>query len=143
MPFTSRARCLDLFAGSGVLGFEALSRGADFCCFVDASAEAISYLRTNAELLKIPAANFQIIHAAFPKLPTLAAAAFDIVFLDPPFHSQLMQPLITWLHHSQILTAGALLYLEIPQDTALSLPEGWKIFRRQQTRTLVYQLIQT
>lgn len=78
---------LDLFAGSGQLGLEALSRGAKHACLADKSADAIKVIRTNAEKTRL-ASSCTIIHADHAEtLARLRGSKFDIVFLDPPYHS--------------------------------------------------------
>lgn len=141
-PFISNAVCLDLFAGSGVLGFEALSRGARFSCFVDNHPRALTDLRDNAEKLAIKPEQFAIIRGRVPQLMIqLPAAPFDIVFLDPPFHQNLLAATIDWLLNSHALKPGALIYMEMEKNLQLILPAGWEIFRQQQTATLTFQLV--
>ncbi|TPW17985.1 MAG: methyltransferase, partial [Halothiobacillaceae bacterium] len=76
------ARCLDLFAGSGALGFEALSRGANEVVFVEIDPAAVQALRANAQRLQ--ADNAQIIHEEALRYLAKPADPFDIIFLDPP-----------------------------------------------------------
>jgi 16S rRNA (guanine966-N2)-methyltransferase len=91
MPTIKDARCLDLFAGSGALSFEALSRGAQSAVMIDQSPQVIAVLQENAALLKINTAEFYC--ATSPQgLKKLHLTPFDIVFLDPPFHQQLIAP---------------------------------------------------
>lgn len=142
MPYIADAVCLDLFAGSGVLGFEALSRGARYSCFVDQHPQVLAHLRANAEKLALKSTEFAIIRALAPQqLPPLPQAPFDIVFLDPPFHQNLLAAANTWLVQSQALKPGALIYMEMEKNLDLILPESWEIFRRHQTHTLTYQLV--
>ncbi|MCQ2797201.1 MAG: 16S rRNA (guanine(966)-N(2))-methyltransferase RsmD [Bacilli bacterium] len=77
------ADVLDLFAGSGALGFESLSRGAKHCTFVDASKEAIDVLRKNQATLK--ETNCDIIFADYKDALKRLKTPFDIVYLDPPY----------------------------------------------------------
>lgn len=142
MPFIADAKCLDLFAGSGVLGFEALSRGAQFSAFVDAHPQVAAELRINAEKLGISAEQFTITRAQVsPRLPPLPQAPFDIVFLDPPFQQNLLSAAITWLQHTQAVKSGALIYMEMEKNLNLVLPQDWEILRSHTTRTLIYQLV--
>lgn len=77
-------RVLDLFAGSGALGIEALSRGASYCVFVDASLDAANTVQKNLETLK--ETNARVIRSDYRSaLSSLAKEQFDIVFLDPPY----------------------------------------------------------
>lgn len=78
------AHVLDLFAGSGALGIEALSQGADFCHFVDFSKDAITVIKDNLSTLKID--NADVTYASFERfLQSYDGKPFDIVFLDPPY----------------------------------------------------------
>jgi 16S rRNA (guanine966-N2)-methyltransferase len=81
-------RVLDLFAGSGALGIEALSRGATFAAFVDSDRRAVTALRANLTKLEVPTAAFSV-HAqdalAALKKATTRGDAYDVVFLDPPY----------------------------------------------------------
>ncbi len=140
-PYLSQATCLDLFAGSGVLGFEALSRGARFNCFVDQHPKVIHSLQENAKKLTIAAEYYAIIQAKVPMAMGLPSGPFDIVFLDPPFHQNLLTPTLSWLITANLLKPGALIYIEKENDLDLKLPEGWEIYRCKQTKTLTYQLI--
>jgi 16S rRNA (guanine966-N2)-methyltransferase len=91
-PRLAGARCLDLFAGTGALGLEALSRGAAHCDFVEKSAQAAATLRSNVAALESEAAT---VHAkdALEFLRDTDAVKFDIVFLDPPFAADMLPEL--------------------------------------------------
>lgn len=142
MPFIVGAKCLDLFAGSGALGFEALSRGAQFTCFVDSHPQAIAALRVNAEKLAIEPNRLAILRGLVPeKQLLLPEAPFDIIFLDPPFHQNLLPPSVRWLTRLALLMPGALIYMEMEKEEHFILPEGWEIFRKQETASLIYQLV--
>jgi 16S rRNA (guanine966-N2)-methyltransferase len=108
MPILPGARCLDLFAGSGALGFEALSRGAKEVLMFDRSKEVVDSLRANVNRLEAQQA--QIFHANIPKEWPLAGEKFDVVFLDPPFKSGLLELTLELL--PAILAEGAYIYLE-------------------------------
>ena len=144
MPFINGATCLDLFAGSGVLGFEALSRGVRFSCFVDSHPQALSGLRVNAVKLAMTSSQFAIIRGQAPRrVPSLPNTPFDIIFLDPPFHQNLLPATIDWLASSESLKPGGLVYLEMEKNLTLTLPAGWTIIRQQSTASLVYELVQS
>lgn len=135
------ATCLDLFAGSGVLGFEALSRGAKHVTFVDNSPEVIASLKKNVATLNVESFA-DIIQAECPdSLLTLKHAPFDIVFLDPPFFQNLIPATIDWLEGSNYLEAGALIYVEMEGSLSpLPLAVDWETFRWKKTSTLIYSL---
>ena len=110
------SRCLDMFAGSGALGFEALSRGASHCCFVDQNAAVLKQIQTNCVLLDATA-NSELLLADASK-PIDLEGRFDIVFLDPPFKGSELEACIDWLLTSSLLKPDALIYIE----TAKSAP---------------------
>lgn len=142
MPYISDAKCLDLFAGSGVLGFEALSRGAGFCCFVENHPQALTALHTNAKALALKPEQLAIMRGFVPKrLPVLPQAPFDIIFLDPPFHQNLLSKTNRWLLQSHSVKPGGLIYMEMEKELNLTLPEGWTVVRQQATSSLIYQLV--
>jgi 16S rRNA (guanine966-N2)-methyltransferase len=138
------AHCLDLFAGSGMLGFEALSRGAAQVTMVDQHPEVISHLQRVADQLKVD--EIKIIRSEIPAstlLNQLAGAQFTHVFLDPPFHQGLVQTTCAWLASSGLLKSGALIYIEAERSLdPLPLPAGWKILRSKTTGQVGYHLIQ-
>ena len=91
-PRIEGARCLDLFAGTGALGLEALSRGAAATVFVEKSALAVGALKSNVE--KLGAEGATICKAdAFQYLRQIPVKSFDIVFLDPPFAADMLEEL--------------------------------------------------
>lgn len=81
-------RVLDLFAGSGALGFEALSRGAAYVCFVDNGAKAGELIRANADKLRVTS-EISLLKRDATKLGPCAEAGFDLLFLDPPYGKEL------------------------------------------------------
>jgi 16S rRNA (guanine966-N2)-methyltransferase len=113
------ARCLDLYAGSGALGFEALSRGAAEVTFVERDRKAAATLKKNAETLD---ASARILNMPAAKFLSSHPEPFDLVFFDPPFadadaHSRLPD-LLKW--H---LSESGLLYLETSKRNELPMPE--------------------
>jgi 16S rRNA (guanine(966)-N(2))-methyltransferase RsmD len=96
-PRLGGCRFLDAFAGSGGIGLEALSRGAARVVLVDAAAPAVAAARANAELLKEAGGEVRVFRQdALVALPALAAAGerFDVVYVDPPYASDLYEPSI-------------------------------------------------
>jgi 16S rRNA (guanine966-N2)-methyltransferase len=106
--------CLDLFAGSGALGFEAASRGARAVTLVEPDRRACRSLRDNARLLGAP--QVEVLEADALGFLSADSRRFDLVFLDPPYRSQLLPQLLQALPPH--LEAGARIYLE-----AAALPE--------------------
>lgn len=134
------ARCLDLFAGSGALGFEALSRGADVVVFVERAPEAMAALRANAARLGIgpPAARFELADAL--QYLQHCTTSFDVVFLDPPFDTQMLQPALSALEATDALAAGAFVYIEARAGTLPALPAGWEWHRSHRAGQVAYGL---
>ena len=106
---------LDLFAGTGVLGVEALSRGADRAVFVDQAPRALEVVRRNLEQCGLTGLAEVVRHDLRRGLPPGATApgqAFDLVFLDPPYGRALADPLLAPLGRTGILARGALVVVE-------------------------------
>jgi 16S rRNA (guanine966-N2)-methyltransferase len=128
------AHCLDLFAGSGALGFEALSRGAKSVTFVELSKPVAQQLKINLKTLNSTAA--QVAQGdSLQWLDQLVEQPFDIIFLDPPFNQGLMQSIVDKLFISGTINSQQTwLYLE--QEKQLdwpSLPEDWICHREKST----------
>jgi 16S rRNA (guanine966-N2)-methyltransferase len=132
------ARCLDLFAGSGALGLEALSRGASHVTFVEHDGAAARELQARlAEWQATAGRVTQMDALQFLKAPP---EAFDIVFLDPPFDSDLIAQAAKLLT-PRWLAPGALVYIEhAARETLPPLPEGWTRARAKQAGEVGYDL---
>lgn len=149
-PYIENANCLDVFAGSGALGFEALSRAARSVTFYDINALVISALKKNAEILKADNAIIQhadlLNRSAAGRLRVLQDKdqKFDIIFCDPPFDKNLLLATCEKLVSDGLLNKNALIYLECKKgsvDFAL-LPSTFKIIKHKQTQTIDYLLCQ-
>jgi 16S rRNA (guanine966-N2)-methyltransferase len=136
------ARCLDLFAGSGALGLEALSRGAAAVDFVDTAASAIAQLHSNLQTLQ----STQPLYAttAVAQLAAYGASGqppFDIIFLDPPFAQQLLAPCTALIEQHQLLTQGSWVYVETGRrDLLPPLPDHWQLYREKNAGQVNYRL---
>ena len=135
------ARCLDLFAGTGALGLEALSRGAAEAVFVEQSAAAVRTLQNNIRMLDANGAT--VIKAdAFAYLES-RPVPFDIVFLDPPFAADSLDELCRLLEQRDVLANDALVYLE--QDRSrpeVELPDQWQLLKNKTAGNVRYMLAQ-
>lgn len=137
-PFIEGSRCLDLFAGSGALGLEALSRGASQVVFVDQHPQVIKGLRSNLDLLG--STTGEVIQADAIHFLRGDTQPFDIVFLDPPFRQGLLQPCLHMLAEGW-LAPGARVYIEIEvEEGEPELPEGWKLVRSKKAGQVAYHL---
>src|SRR5512142_608994 len=127
MPVIEGARCLDLYAGTGALGIEAISRGAAACTFVESDRAIARELRENLARLKVD--NARVIEG--DALAALAGRAepFDIVFLDPPFGGPRWTASAERLESGGWLAASAWIYVESPAEATFSLPATWMLHR--------------
>ena len=139
-PVIEGARCLDLFAGSGALGIEAASRGAGEVVMVDTAGSVIRQLEKNRALLKLD--RLTIVRAEALQFLEQPPSAFDVVFLDPPFSDDLLQPICQRLDMGW-LSDGARIYLEEDVSRPFpTLPSGWKWLREKTAGQVRYGLAQ-
>ena len=122
------ARCLDLFAGTGALAFEALSRGAAEIVMVESNPKIIESLNQHAKTLGSEGHIIQLADAI--SWMKQGIKGFDIIFLDPPFGQGYIEQCCTIISEQSLLNARGLVYIESEKN--LSLPDGWKI--RKQTK---------
>ncbi|KQR10694.1 MULTISPECIES: 16S rRNA (guanine(966)-N(2))-methyltransferase RsmD [Xanthomonas] len=138
MPRLRGARVLDLFAGSGALGLESVSRGAAHATLIERDPGLAQRLREHVTKLEA-ADQVQVLQEdALRWLERTPAAPVDIVFVDPPFAAGLWPSVFERLPAH--LAAEAWLYLEAPADLALQLPAGWHLHREGGTRQVRYAL---
>lgn len=125
------AYVLDSCAGSGVLGFEALSRGAAHCTFIEMNRAQSDMLQQSAEQLRLDADTYQIINGTAEQVlmqSHLVSRPFDIVFIDPPYAEDLWQPILTMLISQSLISPTTLIYLEADKDLAAQLNQLANIF---------------
>ncbi len=124
------ASCLDLFGGSGALGFEAASRGARSVVVVDHKLSVIRQLKTTADQLQ--ANEFEFVCSDAMRYLHSCDRKFDIVFLDPPFSQNLLQQAVNGLARSHCLNSDAAIYIECEISAEnLQIPETWKAVRKK------------
>lgn len=138
------ARCLDLFAGTGALGLEALSRGASKVIFCELNTTAQQQLQAN--LATLNANNGELKRTAAGELLNnpQGDTPFDIVFIDPPFAENLWNTTLEALLHPEAnwLSEHALIYLEYPKNTAITLPATWRIRKTKTTGQVTFTLLE-
>lgn len=139
------AQCLDLFAGSGGLSFEALSRGAAHVVCIDSGYKVCEHLRQTAEKLDAQDA-VTVVTGQTPTLDLdIPAGGFNLVFLDPPFEQAeaLLESSLNWLHTTPgLLADDALIYIELPRRLRLVLPPVWAFYRHTQGGQVQYGLLE-
>ena len=145
-PYIYQSFCLDVFAGSGVLGFEALSRGAEKVVFIERNSNTVKNIKQNGDQLDAAAA--VIFHE--DALSWLQAVSqnqrterhFDLVFLDPPFHSHLLEKSCALLNNSGILAEDAIIYVEHAVNTDVTLPDNWFCLKQKTAGLVSYKLFE-
>jgi len=140
MPFIDGARCLDLFAGTGALGIEALSRGAAAVDFVETDPRLAQALRENLGRLHQESAAAVRCGDAISILASVPATRYDIVFIDPPFTAALWETAAAALHAGDWLRDGALIYLEMPAHAQPVVPPQWELHRSSTAGAVRYLL---
>jgi 16S rRNA (guanine966-N2)-methyltransferase len=139
-PEIQGARCLDLFAGSGALGIEALSRGAEVSVLVERDSKAAAQLKANLETLK--AEHGRVVNA--DALGFLQKgntdAPYHIVFIDPPFQLKLWQAVIEALEAGNWLAENATIYIESGRDDEYQPPINWQLHRDKHAGAVSYRL---
>jgi 16S rRNA (guanine966-N2)-methyltransferase len=143
MPYLSNANCLDCFAGSGGLGFEALSRGAAHVTLVELNKAAAQQLSANKTLLKtenIAVCNTDVLSFLNLESTNTNKVFYDLVFLDPPFHQQLVEHTAKRLNHK--LSDQALIYVEMEASSNQELPNNWHLLKQKVAGQVAYQLYQ-
>ena len=134
------ARCLDVFAGSGGLGIEALSRYAKHCVFFEKDKQAATLLRKNLQTL---GASADVIQGDALSLLNDQRQPFDIIFVDPPFGMNLVNPTLTSLSQNQLLASGSLVYIEQEsQASDIMLPPACRVLKEKRLPQLHYLLIE-
>ncbi|EMA8959747.1 16S rRNA (guanine(966)-N(2))-methyltransferase RsmD [Vibrio fluvialis] len=135
------AKCLDLFAGSGGLGFESASRQAEKVTMLEMNPQAFVQLKTNIAALK--ASNIEAVNTdtlAYLKQP---GQAYDVVFIDPPFRQGLLQETVQLLEQNGWLAANAMIYIESEKELPLTeLPESWQLYREKLAGQVCYRLFE-
>ncbi|MFD0965716.1 16S rRNA (guanine(966)-N(2))-methyltransferase RsmD [Seminibacterium arietis] len=136
------ACCLDCFAGSGSLGFEALSRQAKQVIFLEKEKSVATQLKKN--LHKLQCQNAQVLHQDSLKFleQRQNTPLFDVIFLDPPFHFNLVEQAIESLIKNNWLKDQSLIYIETEKNKPLFTPQNWQLLKEKITGQVCYRLYQ-
>jgi 16S rRNA (guanine966-N2)-methyltransferase len=127
--------CLDLFAGSGALGFEALSRGAASVVMIEKNPAALRALRENAR--KLDANGLTVVRGDALEFVRSARSRFDVVFVDPPYRLGMQVAALGLLRG--LLAEGGRVYVE--SDAVFEPPRGWAVFRRSRAGNVHFHLL--
>ena len=125
MNYTEEARVLDLFAGTGNLGLEALSRGARFVTFVEKNGKSIAIIKENIDLLKIPSEEYSIVSKDVVSfLKSYQGDAYDLIFIDPPFTEKMAHDVMEALAQSRVFGQNTLIAIEAIKQERIDLEYG-------------------
>ena len=140
-PHLHTAKCLDLFAGSGALGIEALSRGVAHCDFVDADREAITAV--GHHLNTLDASEYSTVSCDMAEhYLRQTTDTWDIVFVDPPFDARLGESTLTLLADSERLAEAGQVYFETSRSQPEAVPEGlYDVLREKTAGDVCYRLL--
>ena len=135
------ANCLDLFAGSGVLSIEALSRGASRALAVDCNYRSVAAMKAVRARLDAQALEVRLVRAEeFLQAPV--GEGYDIVFIDPPFGLGIHRSICEQLEEPGWLSPDALIYIEAPGGEDVAIPQTWLELKRKQAGNVIYALFQ-
>ncbi|ANZ22278.1 16S rRNA (guanine(966)-N(2))-methyltransferase RsmD [Buchnera aphidicola (Diuraphis noxia)] len=136
--YIKHARCLDCFAGSGALGIEAISRHAEFLTFLEIRKQTIMNLKNNIHTLNIH--NLEIIHTNTLNWLKKHGTPYDIIFIDPPYHTGLIQLTLELLEKNKWVKKNSLIYIEKAKGKSLSLSKNWILHKKKITNDIEYYL---
>ena len=143
MPYTLDARCLDAFAGSGGLGFEALSRYGKSCTFIELNKNAAKKVAENIQLLDLSAQQAQIIHGNTLDALNNLNLPYDLIFLDPPFNQNLLPQTIQLIDKNVLLSIDGVIYIECEaQGASYSVPENWRLIKEKRSSQILARVYQ-
>ncbi|WP_299076166.1 16S rRNA (guanine(966)-N(2))-methyltransferase RsmD [uncultured Paraglaciecola sp.] len=131
MPYVHNARCLDAFAGSGGLGFEALSRQAQSTLFVELDKKVVNKLTQNIQLLSISCEQATVLQGAAASLLAKQQQVFDLIFLDPPFNKNLLPEVINTISQQNLLAPGGVIYIECAGSESYQVPDSWQLIKEK------------
>ena len=143
MQDTRGAAVLDCFAGSGGLGFEALSRFADHAVFFELDKSAASQLKENISTLKLDNAVVKQGNSLSLLEQNMQNEQFDLIFVDPPFRQNLAEKSCFLLEKNSWLSAQALIYVEVESELSdLSSPDNWMLLKEKTAGQVICRLYQ-
>lgn len=140
IPYIHGSVCIDAFAGSGSLGIESLSRGADKAIFYELNSKAINQIKSNLQQLEITG------YEIHKKDSVKALASIDIqstemiIFIDPPFNKNLAQPCLQAIIDNATIQSGTLVYIETEKSSELKL-DGFEVLKEKISSTISAKLI--
>ena len=135
------ANCLDLFAGSGVLGVESLSRGASYIKFVDMNQDYLRSIRKSLELFGEEGSADFVCGDAMSSIG-IGEDVFDIVFIDPPYHEDLLIPALETISNCKNVAKRALIYCEKHKKDNIIIPDNLQVMKHKQYASVEFFLLE-
>ncbi|WP_119343772.1 16S rRNA (guanine(966)-N(2))-methyltransferase RsmD [Facilibium subflavum] len=139
MGYVINANCLDAFAGSGALGLEALSRGAKHCLFLEKSPKALHQIKAHCEA-------FNLTNTAIKQDDAISclnrAKGYDIIFLDPPFASDLLESALIAISNNACISEKTLIYIEAPKKLDTEILTHFSIVKSKTAGDVFFALLQ-
>jgi 16S rRNA (guanine966-N2)-methyltransferase len=143
MPTITNSRCLDAFAGSGGLGFEALSRYAAAVTFIELDKKVANNLQNNLHMLQVPPEEAQLIVGNTTQVLQQLVEPFDVIFLDPPFQQNLLNHSIEKIVAGSLLKPQGLIYIECEaHGGGYIVPDSWSCIKQKQSSQVISRLYQ-
>jgi len=143
MPYISDSKCLDAFAGSGGLGFEALSRYAKSCTFIELDKKAAQKVADNIQLLDLSAQQANIIQGNTLDTANKMEQPYELIFLDPPFNQNLLPQTIQLIVEKALLAIDGVIYIECEgQGIVYSAPENWQLIKEKRSAQVLVRVYQ-
>ncbi|MCX7785294.1 MAG: 16S rRNA (guanine(966)-N(2))-methyltransferase RsmD [candidate division WOR-3 bacterium] len=136
-----QAKMCDIFAGTGAVGIEALSRGATFVTFIESNRKIVSYLRKN--LTGLEDKSQVIVGDALQILPKLKMEKFNLIFLDPPYDVGLVEPIIKKIIKYELLDKKGIIIIEHSKKEEFAIPEGIDLFKRKNYNDTVISILRS
>ena len=137
------ASCLDMFAGSGSLGFEAASQGAEQVVFLDSAAKTISVINKNIQLVdKAETKQLSAYLWEYPNNPVAEwQRPYDIIFIDPPFSTLALEECLDWLEEQQMLHTKSLIYIEMAKSSTWPSHQGFHTYKHASSGSVQFGLL--
>ncbi|MFT5838118.1 MAG: 16S rRNA (guanine966-N2)-methyltransferase [Flavobacteriales bacterium] len=143
MPYTTDVMCLDAFAGSGGLGFEALSRYAKSCTFIELDKNVAKNIADNIQLLGLSAQQAKIIQGNSLDSVNNLSQPYELIFLDPPFNLNILPQMIERIVEKALLAIDGVIYIECEgQGINYSVPENWQMLKEKRTAQILARVYQ-
>jgi 16S rRNA (guanine966-N2)-methyltransferase len=143
LPYILDAKCLDAFAGSGGLGFEALSRYAESCTFIELNKNVAKKVADNIQLLDLTSQQAIVMQGNTLHTLNNLGQTYDLIFLDPPFNENLLSETIERINENALLSIDGVIYIECEgQGGNYFVPENWQLIKEKRSAQILARIYQ-